>query len=191
MSWHSIALALSTLAAAACAPAAIAQQTTGPVWTVHRAVKVNPGKAAEFTKFYATTIKKFHQARQESGAQIGWMLAKLVIPSGEEAPYHYVSTTFHDKFPELDQSAADLAPFIEKAGSTPEKFLATLNDVSTLVRRSVSMRIDSVGVIEPGDYVRIDYMKVPPGKAGDYVNLERTICKPLHEQRMKDGLISG
>jgi hypothetical protein len=34
-------------------------------------------------------------------------------------------------------------------------------------------------------------MKVPPGKAGDYVNLERTIYKPLHEQRMKDGLISG
>jgi hypothetical protein len=185
------ALGLSMLAAVAIAPVAEAQPTTSPVWAVHRAIKVKPGKATEFTEFYRTTIRRFHQARKDAGAQTGWSLTRLVVPSGEEAPYDYVSTTLHTRFPELDQSPADLAPFIEKAGTTPEKFVATLNEVSTLVRRTVSTGIDAVGMIEPGDYVRIDYMKVPPGKAGDYVNLERTIYKPLHEQRMKDGIISA
>jgi len=191
MQKRSITLGLSMLAAVAFAPAAEAQQSTAPIWAVHRSVKVNPGKSAEFTKLYATTIKRFHQARKEGGAQIGWMLAKMLIPAGEEAPYHYVSTTFHDKFPELDQIPEQMAPFIEKAGTTPEKFLAALNDVSTLVRRSVSRGIETVGVVEPGDYVRVDFMKVAQGKAGDYVDLERTIYKSLHEQRLKDGLISA
>jgi hypothetical protein len=193
MKTHYQPLALSLFAASvtAVAPAAQAQPTTAPVWAVHRAVKVKPGKTAEFTKFYATTVKRFHQARKEAGAQAGWMLSKLVIPSGEEAPYHYVSTTFHVKFPELDAGAAELAPFIEKAGSTPEKFIATLDGISTLVRRTVSMGIDAVGTVEPGDYARIDYMQPAAGKAAEYVDLEKKIFKPLQEQRMKDGIISA
>ena len=191
MNMRSITLGLSTLVAASCAPAAIAQQTTAPVWSAHRAFKVNPGKTAEFNNFYATTIKRFHQARKEGGVQTGWVLSRVIIPAGEEAPYHYVRTTVHDKFPELDQTAEQLAPFIEKAGTTPEKFMAALADVSTLVRRSVSRGIAAVGTVEPGDYVRVDFMKAAQGKAADYVNLETSIYKPLHEQRLKDGLISG
>jgi hypothetical protein len=187
---RSIASALPLLAAAMLLPVAGAQQPP-PTWTLHRALKVKPGKAAEFQKLYSTTVKRFHQARIDAGVETGWVLTKVVLPSGEEAPYHYTSNMSFREFPPLDPSREDLAPFIEKAGMTPETFLAALEDVASLVRTTVSARIETVGVIEAGDFVRVDYMKSTPGKVSDYVALERTVFKPLHEQRVKDGAISA
>lgn len=40
-------------------------------------------------------------------------------------------------------------------------------------------------------YVRVDYMKVAPGKVAEYVDLERKIWKPIHEARMKAGIIAS
>ena len=75
MKTHPIALGLLLLAAAL--PAAQAQPTANTIWAVHRAVKVNPGKTAAFTEFYATTVKRFHQARKDGGAQIGCWRSSL------------------------------------------------------------------------------------------------------------------
>jgi hypothetical protein len=123
--------------------------------------------------------------------ELGWNFSKVVLPAGTESPYQYISTAFFSRFPNLDEGLTERAPFIEKAGSTPEKFRAMLTDLSTLVRMTVSTPIERIGELEPGDFMRIDYMKVPPGKAADYVEAERTVYKPIHEQRMKEGYISA
>ena len=186
-----IAFSLSLLAALAIPVAVEAQQSSTPVWGLHRAFKVKPGKAAEFEKYFADTIRKYHQARKDAGMERMWTLNKVVIPAGLEAPYDYTSSSYSDQFPPLDQSALELSPLMEKAGTTREKLLATVGDLATLVRTMVSYRIESLGTVEPGDFVRVDYMKVAPGKGSDYVNLERTIYKPLHEARIKEGTISA
>lgn len=38
-------------------------------------------------------------------------------------------------------------------------------------------------------YVQIAYMKATPGKAEEYIDVERKIWKPIHEARMKAGII--
>ena len=38
----------------------------------------------------------------------------------------------------------------------------------------------------PTQFVVLDYMKVAPGKAADYVRLEQQVFKPLHQQRVKN-----
>jgi hypothetical protein len=161
------------------------------VYALHRAYKVDLARRAEFEKFFLGTIKKFHMARKDAGVEMGWNLTKVVLPAGEEASYHYISTAFSEKFPALDPSPADLAPFIEKAGSTPEKFRESLFGLGTLVRIALSSPVERLGEIEPGDFLRVDYMKVPPGKGADYVAMERTVYKPLHERRIKEGHISA
>ncbi len=40
-------------------------------------------------------------------------------------------------------------------------------------------------------FVKIDYFKAAPGGTGDYVNLEREIWKPLHEERYSRGIIKS
>lgn len=43
----------------------------------------------------------------------------------------------------------------------------------------------------PTLYLRVDYMKVTPGNEEDYVNVERTTWKPIHEARIKAGIITN
>jgi len=38
-------------------------------------------------------------------------------------------------------------------------------------------------------YVQVNYMKASPGKDADYLKVEREMWKPLHQERIKQGLI--
>ena len=40
-------------------------------------------------------------------------------------------------------------------------------------------------------YMRVDYMKIPAGRSVKYRNLESELWKPVHESRLKQGLISS
>jgi hypothetical protein len=186
---HRVVLGVSLLSLLTVAVLDAQAQSAAQPWALTRAIKAKPGKALELEKYFRDTVKKYHQARKESGTEIGWMFNKVVLPAGEEAPYNYSSTTFYDKYPPLDEGVAAAA--VEKAGTTQERFTARINELTTLTRISVSRRLDNIGQAEAGDFIRIDYMKVPAGKGPEYVNLERTIYKPLQEQRVKDGIISA
>jgi len=57
----------------------------------------------------------------------------------------------------------------------------------------------SVGMIAPRAlaqpervvYLLVDYMKVPPGGAEEYVAMEQEIWKPVHQERMRRGLLTN
>lgn len=40
-------------------------------------------------------------------------------------------------------------------------------------------------------YLQVDYMKVPPGGEDEYVAMEREIWKPIHQERMRRGLLTN
>lgn len=40
-------------------------------------------------------------------------------------------------------------------------------------------------------YIRVDYMKIPAGRSVEYRNLETDLWRPVHELRLKEGLISS
>jgi hypothetical protein len=42
-----------------------------------------------------------------------------------------------------------------------------------------------VGIQEPPPIMIVNFMKVPPGMAGDYVQFETEIFKPIHEDRIQ------
>ena len=41
------------------------------------------------------------------------------------------------------------------------------------------------------EYVLVNYMKVDPAKEGAYVQMEREVWKPIHQQRVKDGKLQS
>lgn len=57
----------------------------------------------------------------------------------------------------------------------------------------------SVGVVAPRTvaqpertvYLKVDYMKVPPGGGEEYIAIEQDIWKPVHEERMRRGLLTN
>jgi len=38
-------------------------------------------------------------------------------------------------------------------------------------------------------YIEVDYMKASPGKDADYLKVEQEMWKPLHQERIKQGLV--
>lgn len=38
-------------------------------------------------------------------------------------------------------------------------------------------------------YIEVDYMKTNPGKDADYLKIEQEMWKPLHQERIKQGLV--
>jgi len=47
------------------------------------------------------------------------------------------------------------------------------------------------GQVSPSLFIVADYMKVPPEKLNEYLQVEQTIWKPLHRQRINQGIIVG
>jgi len=45
--------------------------------------------------------------------------------------------------------------------------------------------------VSPSLFIVADYMKVQPGLVGEYLEVEQTIWKPLHQQRITHGIIVG
>jgi hypothetical protein len=170
-------------------PLAQSQNPSGPPggWWHHRVRRLKPGKRAEFEKLYSDVIRKYHLLRKEAGLEKGWVLAKLVFPAGEDAPFHYSSNTWHDTAPNLDPDPSLNEAIYRKMDMTADQFMTRLDATSTLVRTSVTVRLETVGTIEKGDFARVDFMKVKPGRGAEYVGLERTIYKPLREERVKSG----
>jgi hypothetical protein len=68
---------------------------------------------------------------------------------------------------------------------------AKLEELGTLARTIVTGRLETLGELEPGDFIRVDYMKMPPGLGAEYVNLERTMFKPLQSWWLNAVVLPG
>lgn len=70
-------------------------------------------------------------------------------------------------------------------------FLLCLSVLSLLVLpafgQSNGDQSDSVRTV----YIQLDYIHVPIGSSADYLQMERDTWKPIHEERMKRGIIEG
>jgi hypothetical protein len=42
-----------------------------------------------------------------------------------------------------------------------------------------------------GEYVVVNFMRVPPGKTSDYIAVERDVWKPVHQARIRDGKLKS
>lgn len=57
---------------------------------------------------------------------------------------------------------------------------------------AASARVPAASAQSDGDtFIQIDYMKVPADAVDAYLELERTLYKPIHEERMRRGVILG
>ena len=55
----------------------------------------------------------------------------------------------------------------------------------------VLLAIPLIGQSDIPIYARLNYMKVVPGQVENYVRMEREVWKPIHEARLRAGIITG
>jgi hypothetical protein len=150
-------------------------------------VKVADGKFTEFSAILAEN-RKLAKVRVDNGRAAFSVVARAVYPAGRSATCDYHFVEGYDGFPpealSREQSQADF----KKSGvsMSQEEYGAKLRGASYLVSTQLFLFRGGVGTVSKGGYVRINYNKVKPGMAAEYLKFETTGWKQLAEVAAKD-----
>ena len=184
-------LPLSVCAAALLAASLQAQQQPPPPYQTVVCTKLRPGKtAAEYRQFVTDTTLKVQQARAEAGEIVSWSLLRSVMPAGDEARCDYLSSTLTEG-PPREQRLELLAEGLKKAGvkSTTAEYIARRDSLTRLVSIELWRPVIRVGQPQKGNYLYLNYMRVHD--AAEYRKFENTVWKPMAEEWVKTGAMSG
>ena len=155
--------------------------------------KVYPGKHAEFQTFMKETIKPIHVLRREKGKIFLWILFRVHFAGGADE-YNYVQVSYYSSWANTEPTLLFPALAREVHPETdPETISAKFRELTSVQRIHLVNRVDAVEPTPPvpSKWVRLDYMKVKPGKTSDYLKAEREDWKAFHQTLVNDGQSTG
>jgi hypothetical protein len=168
------------------------QQPATPVYTqTLNYVKVTPGKSTEYEQLLNESSRKVAQVRANAGEILSWTVLRAVMPAGQEARADYIISTISEGPPPPPATRAGFEENMKKAGATmtAAEFLEKRAALSTLVATEMWRPQVRVGTPEKGHYIQLNYMKVKDAAA--YTTFERDMWRPMAEEWVKQGAMSG
>lgn len=131
--------------------------------------------------------KKVHQEKVKVGLTMGWYLYKVRF-TGTSSPYHYVTLNYYENFE--DSENLYFEGIFERAfedGKSEEIFRRT-NEVRDLAKTEVITRLDGIAqkYDNPPKYLYVNYINVEEGQEENYIDIEKYVWKPLHQELYKE-----
>ncbi len=164
----------TTGVADAVAPASVGRATSGAVHghLMVRCVNTVAGKGELYKSTMLSATAKSMQVRADEGDIDGWIFAHAVIPSGAASNCDYMQMNVYRGFP---TARRPVDPFFQKAGVTlsREQWYAKLGESSRLMRVELWRGVEEVGRASKGQFLRIDYLKIPGDRARAWAKFER------------------
>lgn len=154
-------------------------------------IKATPGKSRDYLQFLRDTTMKTAQVRADAGEIVSWTLLRPVYSAGQEARADYIISVITEGQPRPPQSQADLEAAFKKAGVTlkADEFYTKRNNLSQLVATEMWRPRSRVAAPQKGHYLFLNFMKVHDNTA--YVEFETSMWRPLAEEWVKQGAMSG
>jgi hypothetical protein len=154
-------------------------------------IKVLPGKRAEYRQFVEDTTRKVMQVRADAGEILSWTLLRSVMPAGEEARCDYMVSSMYEGTPRAPIGREEMDSQLKKAGvkMNASDFAAKRDTLTRLVSTELWRPRIRVGQPQKGHYLFLNYMKVHD--AAEYFDYENTIWRPMAEEWVKEGSLSG
>jgi hypothetical protein len=142
-----------------------------PRYMMVRCIKCPGGKGDAYRDYMLATTAKSMQVRANEGDINGWIFARAVIPSGEEAECDFVQMNLHKGFP---PPSTPIDPWFKKAGLKLDRkeWYANLGPISKLVWLQLWRGVQSVGEVQKGNFVRLDMLKVAPARNDEWKRLQ-------------------
>lgn len=146
----------------------------------------------QMEKSYA---KPVHQKLINEDKLAYWGLFRVAYPAGTGAEYQYVTVRMYDGPEQLGLSNQFLPVFEEvHKDEILEAITATVFNTRDLV---YTHKLYQWEMFQPSDaeahpeIVRVNYLKVPPLKWSDYVDMEKKVYHPMHKKEMEMGVRAG
>jgi len=159
-------------------------------YIVVRFHKVEPGQHDEYLKTLET-YKKGFKILQEKGGIRYWLVYRRIFPSGSDSEYDYISVMGFNNGEQMEayekRTNLDFVP-----GASPEDAARFVNvsKVLKIVKREVYASQTTVPEGKAGKYIRVNGVKVFPGKGKVYEGMiESTI--PLISEAIKSGKMTN
>jgi hypothetical protein len=164
-------------------------------------IKVHPGKQEQYRQLVEKYGKKVNEYLFKNQNLMGYYLYRVLIPSGSSADFDYAAVNV----------TGSLAPLLDFPMSTkdmykkvfPEMTDKMISDVQTqfdecrhIVRREIyrpvqGAQTDTARNAPPSKYIQVDLMRPAAGKTADYIKMEKETFLPLHNERIKMGILKG
>ena len=130
---------------------------------------VKPGKAQEYTDYYKK-LDAFFDSRDMYANTTQSVRLRRAYPLGSEHGYNRMTLTFRPEPAELDPAKlpSPLPEFLKSAGWTREQFQAASENiwVQDALRGRFYKEVATLGSIQSGDWVRVNWIRSSPGKHG-------------------------
>lgn len=167
------------------------QPAASASYQVVSTIKVTPGKTADFLKYIEDTTKKIAQMRLTSGEITGWYLLRAVYTAGRETAGDYLIVTNYPGIPTEPKTGEALAATYRAAGvkMTPAEASVVRNSVSSVISTETWQYKERVGSSGKGYYVVRNMMRIKD--SAGYATYVNSVAKPVAEERVKDGSMSG
>jgi hypothetical protein len=141
--------------------------------------------------------KKLHIAKKAEGTMDSWSLMYVMSPSGSGNEYDYIARNGLKGEAQLAHYfEGDYMPKNWMSLLTPEEvaLVNRTNEIRTIVKSEIWSTVDQT-MADDWNKAKIlvyNYFTSPEGKTrADHFNVEKTIWKPIHEARVKDGKMKG
>jgi hypothetical protein len=155
-------------------------------------MKVAPGQDSTYLEL-EKAWKPLHEARVKAGLAQGWYLYRVTSPSGSSADHNYVTVGLYGTFAAMEN------PYPQElvAKVVPAKDMAAFDKKTLAAREFVRGEtwqmlggLPEAAISKPAPFLRVEYMRVPPGGDAAYTAVEKEWRK-IHEVRIKDGTVAN
>jgi hypothetical protein len=158
-------------------------------------VKVKPGMIGNFIRLQKDVWKKVEQEKLKQGKITGWELYEVLYPAGSSAEYNYVM--YHrvsgwNAIESFSEGNDDL--FKKLLSKEQQAMMERSSEVEDMVKKEiwfVEDKIARAAYIPPSKYHTANFMNVVDGKWDDYMEMEKTLVKPIHEEQARTGGRAG
>lgn len=140
--------------------------------------------------------KALHQDMVTEGMLVYWGLFHVAYPRGSAQSYNYAAVRIYRDFSQLEESVQETnyqERFEEINQEGWSEFIATTLASREIVKGEVFELVSTTGndYQAMGRYVEVDYMDTPEGEETAYIAAENKYWKPMQEQRIALGLMTG
>lgn len=167
-----------------------------PVYLMMNFIKVDRNKSQAYIDLIKNYGSKVWQARVNSGELISWTMYSVAMTTDGQEDYNFVGIASANSVKNLMEASTPPKDLLKAAmpGATDKMIQDVLDSYGEVreVRNAVILKmVDHIAPKVPRKTMEVNFMAIAPGKTAEYVRLETEVFKPVHEERIKAGEITG
>jgi hypothetical protein len=145
--------------------------------------KVLPGKRTAYLEMLKSYWRAGHEAQIQKGLIVSWKLYEVSYPNGDSQDYDFIQVTEYPKWASMEEPYKG----INQESLIGESKAKERSEVSDNARKNIKIETLDVNFYTStfssakNNLLEVYYLKVLPGKYGEFVKINTSLMQPMNE----------